>query len=69
MAPLEPFWFPGAHGDKVQGFLVKPPNFDPNKKYPVKFLIHGGPAGPVGRRLELSLESANCSRPADTWSS
>ncbi len=45
MSPLEPFWFTGAHGDKVEGFLVKPPNFDPSKKYPVKFLIHGGPEG------------------------
>src|SRR5260370_27912098 len=48
MPPLETFWFPGAHGDKVQGFLVKPPNFDPTKKYPVKFLIHGGPQGAWG---------------------
>ena len=48
MSPLEPFWFVGAHGDKVQGFLVKPPNFDPSKKYPVKFLIHGGPEGAWG---------------------
>jgi dipeptidyl aminopeptidase/acylaminoacyl peptidase len=48
MSPLETFWFPGAHGDKVQGFLVKPPNFDPSKKYPVKFLIHGGPQGAWG---------------------
>jgi dipeptidyl aminopeptidase/acylaminoacyl peptidase len=45
MSPLEPFWFTGAHGDKVEGFLVKPPNFDASKKYPVKFLIHGGPEG------------------------
>jgi dipeptidyl aminopeptidase/acylaminoacyl peptidase len=45
MSPLEPFWFTGAHDDKVEGFLVKPPNFDPSKKYPVKFLIHGGPEG------------------------
>jgi len=45
---LEPFWFTGAHNDKVEGFLVKPPNFDPNKKYPVKFLIHGGPEGAWG---------------------
>src|SRR5208337_3406900 len=45
MSPLEPFWFEGAKGDKVQGFLVKPPNFDAAKKYPVKFLIHGGPEG------------------------
>jgi len=48
MSPLESFWFKGAHGDKVEGFLVKPPNFDPSKKYPVKFLIHGGPHGAWG---------------------
>ncbi len=48
MQSLESFWFSGAHGDKVEGFLVKPPNFDPSKKYPVKFLIHGGPQGAWG---------------------
>jgi len=48
MSPLESFWFTGAHNDKVQGFLVKPPNFDASKKYPVKFLIHGGPQGAWG---------------------
>jgi dipeptidyl aminopeptidase/acylaminoacyl peptidase len=48
MSPLEPFWFTGAHGDKVEGFLLKPPNFDASKKYPVKFLIHGGPQGAWG---------------------
>jgi dipeptidyl aminopeptidase/acylaminoacyl peptidase len=48
MSQLESFWFTGAHGDKVQGFLVKPPNFDASKKYPVKFLIHGGPQGAWG---------------------
>jgi dipeptidyl aminopeptidase/acylaminoacyl peptidase len=48
MSPLETFWFTGAHGDKVEGFLVKPPNFDPSKKYPLKFVVHGGPEVPVG---------------------
>jgi dipeptidyl aminopeptidase/acylaminoacyl peptidase len=48
MQPLESFWFSGANGDKVEGFLVKPPNFDASKKYPVKFLIHGGPQGAWG---------------------
>jgi dipeptidyl aminopeptidase/acylaminoacyl peptidase len=48
MSPLESFWFTGAHNDKVQGFLVKPPNFDASKKYPMKFLIHGGPQGAWG---------------------
>jgi len=48
MQPAESFWFSGAGGTKVQGFLVKPPNFDEKKKYPVKFLIHGGPQGQWG---------------------
>ena len=46
--PAEPFWFTGAGGTKVEGFLVKPPAFDPQKKYPMKFLIHGGPQGAWG---------------------
>ena len=45
---MESFWFPAADGTKVQGFLIKPPAFDANKKYPVKFLIHGGPQGAWG---------------------
>jgi dipeptidyl aminopeptidase/acylaminoacyl peptidase len=48
LAPLESFWFTAADGTKVQGFLVKPPSFNPAKKYPVKFLIHGGPQGHWG---------------------
>jgi dipeptidyl aminopeptidase/acylaminoacyl peptidase len=45
---LESFWFPSKDGTKVHGFLIRPPNFDPAKKYPVKFLIHGGPQGAWG---------------------
>jgi dipeptidyl aminopeptidase/acylaminoacyl peptidase len=48
MQPLESFTFKGASNDDVQGFMVKPPGFDPNKKYPLKFLIHGGPQGAWG---------------------
>jgi dipeptidyl aminopeptidase/acylaminoacyl peptidase len=48
MQPAESFWFAGAEGAKVQGFMVKPPNFNKDKKYPVKFLIHGGPQGQWG---------------------
>jgi len=46
--PVEPFWFTGAAGAKVEGFLVKPPAFEAQKKYPIKFLIHGGPQGAWG---------------------
>ncbi|HSP87452.1 MAG TPA: S9 family peptidase [Ignavibacteriaceae bacterium] len=42
---IETFWSEGANGDKVQSILIKPPFFDPSKKYPMIFLIHGGPQG------------------------
>ena len=45
LKPAEGFTFKGADGDAVAGWLVKPPGFDPSKKYPVVFLIHGGPQG------------------------
>jgi dipeptidyl aminopeptidase/acylaminoacyl peptidase len=48
MPSLERFWFTGAHGDTVEGFLLQPPNFDSKKRYPVKFIVHGGPEVPIG---------------------
>ncbi|HKB65799.1 MAG TPA: S9 family peptidase [Pyrinomonadaceae bacterium] len=33
----------GALGKKIHGFIIKPPNFDPNRKYPLAVIIHGGP--------------------------
>jgi dipeptidyl aminopeptidase/acylaminoacyl peptidase len=63
MQPLESFWFAGAGGTRVQGFVIKPPNFDAQKKYPVKFLIHGGPEGQWGDewtyRWNAELMAAN----------
>jgi len=43
--PAEDFWFKGADGDSVQGFIVKPPRYTAGQKYPVILLIHGGPQG------------------------
>jgi dipeptidyl aminopeptidase/acylaminoacyl peptidase len=48
MPAMEPFTFKGANNDDVQGFLIKPPGLDASKKYPLKFLIHGGPQGAWG---------------------
>ena len=63
MQPLEPFTFKGAENADVQGFLVKPPNFDKTRKYPLKFLIHGGPHGAWGNswtyRWNAELFAAN----------
>lgn len=48
LAPLDEFWVEGAEKARVHGFLVKPPGFQPNRKYPVLFLIHGGPQSAWG---------------------
>jgi dipeptidyl aminopeptidase/acylaminoacyl peptidase len=39
----EKFWFEGAEGTKVHAMLLKPPQFQAGKKYPVLVLLHGGP--------------------------
>ena len=44
----EQFTFKGAKEETVYGYLVYPVDFDPSKKYPVAFLIHGGPQGSFG---------------------
>ncbi|MFP4334677.1 MAG: prolyl oligopeptidase family serine peptidase [Wenzhouxiangella sp.] len=45
MGTYEQFSFAGAEGTEVYGWLVRPADFDPDKRYPVAFLIHGGPQG------------------------
>ncbi len=44
----EQFSFSGWNGEKVYGYIVKPSDFDATKKYPLAFLIHGGPQGSFG---------------------
>ena len=39
----ETFWFEAAEGAKVQAMLIRPPQFEANKKYPLLVLLHGGP--------------------------
>ena len=45
---FEQFSFTGWNGETVHGYVVKPWNYQPGKKYPVAFLIHGGPQGSFG---------------------
>jgi dipeptidyl aminopeptidase/acylaminoacyl peptidase len=44
----EQFSFPGANGETVYGHVMKPWNATPGAKYPVAFLVHGGPQGSFG---------------------
>jgi dipeptidyl aminopeptidase/acylaminoacyl peptidase len=48
MGETSDVWWTGADNAQVQGHLIKPPNFDPSKKYPALVLIHGGPQGAWG---------------------
>lgn len=43
MNPAENFWFTGALGTRIEAMLIRPPNFDAKKKYPLLVLLHGGP--------------------------
>lgn len=45
MGASEFFTFKGYNDDQVQGYVVKPDGFKPGVKYPVAFIIHGGPQG------------------------
>ncbi|RYG11525.1 MAG: S9 family peptidase, partial [Caulobacteraceae bacterium] len=44
----EQFSFPGWNGETVHGYVIKPANYVEGQKYPVAFLIHGGPQGSFG---------------------
>ena len=43
LAQTEEIWYTSKDGLKIQGWIVKPPGFDPSKKYPLILDIHGGP--------------------------
>ncbi len=47
----EQFSFKGFNDETVHGYLVKPVGFDPKKKYPLAFLVHGGPQGSFGNHF------------------
>ncbi len=48
---FEQFRFTGAKGDTVYGYLVKPVGFKAGERYPIAFLIHGGPQGSFGNHF------------------
>lgn len=45
LPPIESFWFTSSRGKRIHSFVVRPPGFDPAKKYPLFVVIHGGPHG------------------------
>ncbi|MCM2274729.1 MAG: S9 family peptidase [Candidatus Didemnitutus sp.] len=43
LGQVESYWFKGANGADIHGWLVLPPDYDPAKTYPLVQLLHGGP--------------------------
>ncbi len=48
LGQIEEVWFAGAAGNDLQGWILKPPDFDPAKTYPSILEIHGGPWAQYG---------------------
>jgi dipeptidyl aminopeptidase/acylaminoacyl peptidase len=51
MGDFEQFSFTGANDETVYGYVMQPAGFEKGKKYPVAFLIHGGPQGSFGNHF------------------
>ncbi len=56
ISPVESFWILRPQGDSIQAFVIKPPDFDPEKKYPLILNIHGGPEGMYGEYFSSSRQ-------------
>lgn len=57
LGQVEEIWYESSHdGKKIQGWIVKPPNFDPDKEYPLILEIHGGPFANYGDRFSAEIQ-------------
>jgi acylaminoacyl-peptidase len=55
---VEEIWWESSHdGQKIQGWIVTPPDFDPNKKYPLILEIHGGPFASYGAVYSAEIQA------------
>lgn len=57
LGEIEEIWYRSSYDDrKIQGWIVKPPDFDPNKEYPLLLEIHGGPFANYGDRFSAEIQ-------------
>lgn len=57
LGEVEEVWYESSYdGRKIQGWIVKPPDFDPDKKYPLLLEIHGGPFANYGDRFSAEIQ-------------
>ncbi len=52
----EEIWYEASDGNRAHGWIVKPPGFDPEKKYPLLMEIHGGPFGMYMGRFNFNYQ-------------
>ncbi len=57
MGEPEQFTFEGWNDETVHGYIVRPVDFDPEKRYPVAYLIHGGPQNSFGNEFHYRWNS------------
>jgi dipeptidyl aminopeptidase/acylaminoacyl peptidase len=57
LASVEELWLKSSHdGRDIQAWVAKPPDFDPQKKYPLLLEIHGGPAAAYGAHFAAEVQ-------------
>jgi dipeptidyl aminopeptidase/acylaminoacyl peptidase len=57
LGSVEEIWYDSVGGKKIQGWIVKPPDFDPSRKYPLMLYIHGGPHGMYGVNFDFEFQA------------
>jgi dipeptidyl aminopeptidase/acylaminoacyl peptidase len=57
LGETEEIWYDSVGGMKVQGWIVKPPDFNPQKKYPLILYIHGGPHAMYGVGFNFEFQN------------
>jgi len=57
LGEVEEIWYDSSDGERVQGWIVKPPGHDPSKRYPMILHIHGGPHGMYNVGFNNSFQS------------
>ncbi|HEX9930345.1 MAG TPA: S9 family peptidase [Pyrinomonadaceae bacterium] len=57
LGDVEEIWYDSVGGMKVQGWIVKPPDFNPQKKYPLILYIHGGPHSMYGVGFNFEFQN------------
>ena len=57
LGAVEELWYESSFDHrKIEGWIIKPPDFDANKKYPLIIQIHGGPFSNYGDRFDLNAQ-------------